>query len=213
MELLYKNPEQISLMRDIGVKGLAFGIESLNHASAKAIGKGLHPDKILETAQKCKDTFDKHTLLYASMMIGLPHDSKETVSKWGGMLVRGETPFDSYDFKILRIYSKRNQGVHVSAIDADPAKFGYNFDPITEYWTNEHWNSNEELQEVARDLHKRRKYCKMSVWLYRNARGYGYSKDYLVNIKRNSDEYFEFKSDLKHKYKKKIEYEKDLIFK
>ena len=40
--------EQYQLLKDSGLASAHFGIETLNHQAGKAIGKGLHPDKVIE---------------------------------------------------------------------------------------------------------------------------------------------------------------------
>lgn len=65
-----------------------YGIESFNHASAKSIGKGLHPEKVKETLLSTKDYFLKHNNYYRgaiSLIAGLPHETTETLResyKW-----------------------------------------------------------------------------------------------------------------------------------
>ena len=49
LDLLYSKPEQYQYLKDSGLVGCFFGIETLNHESGKCIGKGLHPDKIIMT--------------------------------------------------------------------------------------------------------------------------------------------------------------------
>lgn len=61
-----------------------YGIESTNHKSAKAIGKGGNPDIILPGILKAKEYFLKHNGFYRgemSFIWGLPHETRETLEK------------------------------------------------------------------------------------------------------------------------------------
>jgi len=61
-----------------------YGIESTNHASAKAIGKGGDPEKILPGILEAKKYFLKHNDFYRgemSFIWGLPHETRETLDK------------------------------------------------------------------------------------------------------------------------------------
>jgi radical SAM superfamily enzyme YgiQ (UPF0313 family) len=45
-DILARFPEQMDILIDMGIMTASFGIETLNHKSAKSIGKGLHPDRV-----------------------------------------------------------------------------------------------------------------------------------------------------------------------
>ena len=65
-----------------------YGIESTNYESAKAIGKGGKPEKILPGILEAKEYFLKHNGFYRAEMSfiwGLPHETRETLDftfKW-----------------------------------------------------------------------------------------------------------------------------------
>ena len=59
-----------------------YGIESTNYESAKAIGKGGKPEKILPGILEAKEYFLKHNGFYRAEMSfiwGLPHETRETL--------------------------------------------------------------------------------------------------------------------------------------
>ena len=76
LDLIHAYPEQYQLLKDGGLASAYFGIETLNYESAKAIGKGLHPDKVLNEleifADRMPDVFTS-----ASVICGLPFETKE----------------------------------------------------------------------------------------------------------------------------------------
>lgn len=78
--------EHLSRMRFLGQ---FYGIETMNHESAKAIKKGMHPDKLLPGLLEAKDYFNNHgRKLYRGMIaliVGMPYESKESIAqsfKW-----------------------------------------------------------------------------------------------------------------------------------
>jgi hypothetical protein len=109
LELLSAHPEQISLLRDIGIKFAHFGIETLNYESAKAVGKGIRTEKALRLLETCKEKWGKDVGLHSGFIVGLPHDTIETFEYWASMLVNGETALDSFMFKGLKIYSNQTE--------------------------------------------------------------------------------------------------------
>jgi hypothetical protein len=86
-DLLVSRPGDWPLLEAMGFWGQWYGIESFNHASAKSIGKGMHPDKLKEGLLNVKDYFISKGPYKGSMsfIIGLEHETEETVRdawKW-----------------------------------------------------------------------------------------------------------------------------------
>lgn len=61
-----------------------YGVESMNHASAKSIGKGMHPEKLQAGLLEAKNYFKRNDGRYRghiSLIAGLPHETEETLEK------------------------------------------------------------------------------------------------------------------------------------
>jgi radical SAM superfamily enzyme YgiQ (UPF0313 family) len=159
IELLYKFPEQIELLRDLGLKACFFGIESLYDPSAKAIGKGLGRDKVLDTLQRAKTAWGESSSLHGSFIIGLPHETKDTADEWSEMLINGETALDTISCNRLflvpqsTITSKNTSKVFFSEFELNKSKYGYTETPEGG-WDNEHWKYQEAL-DYAENVMKR----------------------------------------------------------
>lgn len=94
LEILKAHPEQYSLLRDSGLVGAFFGIESLNYASSKSVGKGIRPEKIKEELYKFKDLLPCCGTA-GSFIVGLPYDTPHTVTQWAGELLDESYPLDA----------------------------------------------------------------------------------------------------------------------
>ena len=74
--------EELSRMR---VLGHFYGIESLNTASGRAIGKGMASEKVKRGLIECREYFNQyHPGLYRgtiSLILGLPHETIETLEQ------------------------------------------------------------------------------------------------------------------------------------
>jgi len=74
-----------------------YGVESTNHASVKAIGKGMEPQKLLDKALQAKEYFMKNNEFYRgemSFIAGLPYETEETLQqtmKWIDTYWKGES--------------------------------------------------------------------------------------------------------------------------
>ena len=199
LELLHAHPEQISILRDLGIKSAQFGLESLHHPSAKAVGKGLHPDKVLETLQKCKDVWGSDSILHASFIIGLPYDTPSTVFEWSSKVMNRQTPLDSWIFKPLVIYQKRN--LFQSEFELESEKYGYTLINDTGDWKNENWNyeQTKKIAEYLQQLTTEKQTKKIFSWGLIGYTTFGYSFEYLSKLFWGTPEFKKFEIDYSKK--------------
>ena len=78
-DLLISRPADREEMLRMNFLGQFYGIESLNHQTGKAVGKGMHPDKIKAGLLDLKSYYHRHSPgKYngtISIIIGLPHET------------------------------------------------------------------------------------------------------------------------------------------
>jgi radical SAM superfamily enzyme YgiQ (UPF0313 family) len=159
IELLYKFPEQIELLRDLGLKACFFGIESLYDPSAKAIGKGLGRDKVLDTLQRAKTAWGESSSLHGSFIIGLPHETKDTADEWTDLVIKDKTPLDTASFNRLGLTpdyimkSGDTSRIFFSEFELNKKKYGY-IDTGDGGWKNQHW-TNKTAQVYATKINNR----------------------------------------------------------
>ena len=148
IELMNSYPEQISILRDLGLKYVFFGLESLNYESAKAIGKGLTLENILKTLSDVKKSWGEYSILHANFIVGLPYETRETLDKWTRMVFNGETDLDHVRFTSLNMVSDSDiananfSGEYFSTFELNKEKYGY-VDIGEGDWKNENWTSEE----------------------------------------------------------------------
>jgi len=81
LDLLHAHKEQIPMLYDMGLASPFFGIESLNQKSATSIGKGMNVNKVKEFLTELHDDhWKKEIPSTCSFIIGLPHETAETVN-------------------------------------------------------------------------------------------------------------------------------------
>lgn len=136
LDLLAKHREQIPLLKELGLRSGYFGIESLNQQSATFVGKGMNTGKVKDFLLELRnDHFKDYITFVCSMIIGLPHESTESVnnsfqwmrendinSLWSPLFIR---PFHRYK----------------SDIDKNYEKYGYTLDD-NQNWTNQYMDQN-----------------------------------------------------------------------
>jgi hypothetical protein len=141
----------------MGLIGQYYGIESMNPATGKVIGKGMDPDRLMNGILDIKQYFQKLGPYRGdiSLIVGLPHDDKASQqlsidwlkANWQGQAVH-IWPLGLPDDPM---YNKLN------AMSRDKEKYGYRpstvpmnpkdqYDMITSKlynWENDHWNYQE----------------------------------------------------------------------
>jgi len=175
LELMKRFPEQISILRDMGIVAAQLGIETLNYASAKAIGKGIATQDVYDTVKKMRESWGDDVRIHSGFILGLPHETKETATKWLTSLYKKELDLTSWRVVPLRINTNKLVEF-TSAFDREADKYGYEIfsssfarpeisrdtpkvkqskqswinQPInSQVWKNEHWNYHECVEMAA----------------------------------------------------------------
>lgn len=124
LDLLYAHPQQITMLKEMGLASAAFGIETLKEESAKFIGKGLAADKIKDFLPKLYyDYWNEEIPVMCSFILGLPYetiqDMKDTYN-W----------FKQYDMATIWLPLMINpDAFYKSDIDINYEKYGYKLNP------------------------------------------------------------------------------------
>jgi radical SAM superfamily enzyme YgiQ (UPF0313 family) len=123
LDLLWRYPNMIDQLKRIGLIGVFFGIETINDKSGKAVGKGLGKKRIEETLRLCASVWQNNVHVEGHFIIGLPHDTKETVEElrnWS-LDMLDQQLLHKTRFEPLSI----NPMLGKADIDQHPEKFGY----------------------------------------------------------------------------------------
>ena len=81
LDLMHSIPETLPLMSSTGIVAHWYGIETLNHLTGKIIGKGLHPQKIIDQHLRNQEYFNNNDnrqyFSTSSFIMGLPEEPVE----------------------------------------------------------------------------------------------------------------------------------------
>ncbi len=124
LDLIISRPQQLDLLIKARVWGHFYGIETFHPEAAKAIGKGMHPNRIKQGLLDTKAAFMDKLGLYrgtCGMIAGLPY---EPVDSWYSSLEWMNENWDCYLFWALHISTDTNITTH-SDFSIDAAKYGY----------------------------------------------------------------------------------------
>ena len=149
LDLIYAHREQIQILKELGLKVAAFGIETFHSQAAKTIGKGMPGEK---TKAFLDELYNEHwgdsVRIHALMISGLPYEPLEFTAQ--SMEWLHSRPFSSL-FSTFSLYSNYEDK---SKMSSNPDKYGYR---IKE---NGKWSSDLMEQEDS-ERHFVRHFVKM----------------------------------------------------
>lgn len=123
LDLIRRYPSMASKLKDSGLIGCFFGIETINDGSGKSVGKGLGLNRVNEALEVCEKAWNGSVMAATGIILGLPKDTRDTknqVLEW--------LKSDLTSKVITEIFPQAlyiNPELGLSEIDKDPAQFGY----------------------------------------------------------------------------------------
>jgi hypothetical protein len=121
LDLLERFPEQIELLKNMGIQSCFLGIETLNAEAGRAIGKTNNSDKVKNALEKCRAVWGANVSIYASFIVGLPNETEQTVDEWMDWVYNRKDLIDAYYLRQLHI----SQSQFPSELCKNPEQYGY----------------------------------------------------------------------------------------
>jgi hypothetical protein len=172
-----RGEKEWELLERLGFLGHFYGVETFNHDAGKAVGKGMHPDKMKQGLLDMKDYFLNNGNSYyrgmIALIVGLPNETKEStmqtidwISKnWQGQsvdLTPLEIPIDEYTNKLPAL-AKNWQAMGYSEIeekiwtpDSDDTGYNRGYGRTLLPWKNANMDINWARQ-TAHEFHSNSK--------------------------------------------------------
>jgi hypothetical protein len=129
LDLIVADKTQIQLARDIGVREVYFGIETLNRTAGKIIGKGIDPKRITDTLEECAKVWGQDVWIMTGLICGLPKDSVDSFEKSCEYFDREDRPVGHINVTPLRIvkYNEFTKHRFNAEFEINAANYGYEF--------------------------------------------------------------------------------------
>lgn len=137
IDLLNKYPHQADLLTDMGLIGTYFGLETMQPDSARAIGKGLHPNKVKDRLYWLAERWKNKTNMASGFILGLPYDTTEYFDELLDWCLEDNNPLQSIQFYPLYLFHWKKEhkaSKHVSEFSLNPEIYGYEFDETITDW-------------------------------------------------------------------------------
>lgn len=159
LDLLNAHRQEISQLKEMGLMGAFFGVESLNYNSAKSIGKGMDSEKVKELLYELKATHWKNDVnVTIGLISGLPHEtaqSHQDTIDW--ILNKDQCLVDRIRPAALAIFNPLiDKLAFKSDFQSNAGKYGYYWpDKTSHNWKNMLYyvKSREQALEMSREIY------------------------------------------------------------
>lgn len=214
LDLIWKFPEMREMLLESGAISLNFGIETMNDAVGRKIGKGLGSARTKETLLHCRELWHKRIITTSNFIVGLPGETTESVTDTFNWLVNEEHGLDIFGF--MPLYLRAEDGRPTNTIERQPEKFGIKL------VSNNSWETDTmtfaEASKLAHSFNthpKTRTHCKLSsvLWVGRILNlGYTIEELYDIVFENNYDEKMNLKQEIQQRsLQKKANYYQQLM--
>lgn len=171
LDLIISHWDTAKMLYESGARSIFFGVETLNHATGKRIGKGMDPEKIKDGMYRLKEEWPD-VLITWGMIIGLPLEDEQTLRKNFEWFLREDCPVDAVSFWPLVIEPDNPFGDdndHNSKMGNNPMYYGYNIRNDGS-WESDlmDWKRAGELASEFRERFKAKKIQVGALWPQRD---------------------------------------------
>jgi len=127
LDLINAHPDTMYILRDMGIRGASFGVESLNYEANKTVGKGIKLDKIINISEQLQKEW-KDVYIESQYILGLPNDGEEEIREWLDILLSDGFPMPPTQVLPLHLDKLQyRKNIWTSKFEKDPDSYGYTF--------------------------------------------------------------------------------------
>ena len=193
LDVLSSHFDMAHKLQEMGLTSVNFGIETFNKEAGKAIGKAADAKKQQKTLADLKTLWKDDVYMSAGFIVGLPHESKESIRNTFEYLYDDANPLSAVG--VYRLYLQSDDEIqlndkvgsdNISKMSADPAK--YKYDLTRDVWQNEHMSMQDALNLVAEfysSPHAQQKFSMTYFQDYNRIKNLGYSHSQVKHLHNN----------------------------
>lgn len=104
LDLIAQNNGLIDKLYDIGLRGIYFGIETLNKRTGLIIGKGFDRAKQINTIKQIRGRYGNEVTMHGSFILGLPEENISSMRQTFNQLMDESIPLHTFVFHGLNLY-------------------------------------------------------------------------------------------------------------
>jgi hypothetical protein len=136
LDVMSFNFDQVSILKEIGLKQTWIGIDSFHPTASKIIGKGMKSEKKKDLLYKIREVWKDDVYVEAGYILGLPGEDSNFASEVVDWFLQPDNPLNNLHFNPLRINPPHPRMLHTSRsdIDLNYEKYGYNIPNLEKFW-------------------------------------------------------------------------------
>jgi len=202
LDLIISHWETAQLLYESGLRSVFFGVESLNHESAKSVGKGMHPQKLKEGLYRLKELCPD-LVISLGMILGLPYDTEETLRKNHEWFLESDCPVDCVSYSPF--YIEFNSPFHPnnSKISKNPDKYGYKVHSHNK-WTRNDGITFDDMLKLDSDINNYNRTYKGNFTYFNRLQNIGYTYEDMSNDRINIEDIIRRENLLFKKYRSRL---------
>lgn len=199
--LLSRGQREIDALLEMGVMGHWYGVESLNHQSAKSIGKGMASERVKEGLLE----LDKIFTVNMSFILGLPYETLESMKdtqRWVD---------ENFSHRYVNMYplelGRDANGIDIaSKLDVKSEYSWTNILGITEWVHPHHGYTSKDVRNLQTDWYRNSYHGMPSIWSLPWVTSLGMDPDIVYNVRDRSTFETLFPESSQDIWNKKIEH-------
>lgn len=136
IDLIAAHPEQIPMLKEMGMESCYFGIETFNEKASAVIGKGMKAEKRKKALNDCKKVWGDQVHIQAGFMVGLPYEDSASILDTAKWLASEDNPIDECWIFPLSIAGKHQltENMFKSEFDLNYEQWGYYMPDPEVFW-------------------------------------------------------------------------------
>lgn len=190
-DLVYRFPDTAHYLKESGLYGAFFGLESLHPSASNIVGKawsGKHAREFIP--ELYHNIWDHHVPIHTNFIVGITGETIESVDSTADWFIQND--LHSITFERLGLNGPDDGPVWSikSEFDKNSSKYGFTMLPsqpnsIFADWKNDNWTRDSAGYHANRLNAKLAEHRKVVTWSIPNLLWYGVSKDDVENKRRN----------------------------
>lgn len=151
LDLIAQNNGLIDKLYDIGLRGIYFGIETLNKRTGLIIGKGFDRAKQINTIRQIRERYGNQVTMHGSFILGLPEENVSSMRQTFNQLMDESIPLHTFMFHGLNLY--KNESVPFnSELGKNFKDYGYSEINTNPNSTKVNWQNAYLDHNIANEL-------------------------------------------------------------
>lgn len=190
-DLVYRFPDTAHYLKESGLYGAFFGLESLHPSASNIVGKawsGKHAREFIP--ELYHNIWDHHVPIHTNFIVGITGETIESVDSTADWFIQND--LHSITFERLGLNGPDDGPVWSikSEFDKNSSKYGFTMLPsqsnsIFADWKNDNWTRDTAGYHADRLNKKLADHRKVVTWSIPNLLWYGVTKDEIENKRRN----------------------------